>query len=164
LAVRKPFWHTQGWLEQIVMVEPHADVGRSAPSRLGVLFPAAARPLGPEHIRQYQAHLFRDRKLGANTVAQRVAALFFYIRTLGQEWSLDRGPYPKRPRQLPDILCPQEVDRLINAADSAVHRIIVMTLYATGVRRAELTQLRIQDIDSERMVVHVHGGKGRKDR
>ena len=121
--------------------------------------------LGPEHIRQYQAHLFRDRKLAANTVAQRVAALrFFYIQTLGQEWNLDRAPYPKRPRRLPNILSPQQVARLINAADSAFHRMIVMTLYATGVRRAELTQLRIQDIDSERMVVHVRGGKGRKDR
>ena len=121
--------------------------------------------LGPEHIRQYQAHLFRDRKLAANTVAQRVAALrFFYIRTLGQEWNLDRAPYPKRPRRLPNILSPQQVARLINAADSAFHRMIVMTLYATGVRRAELTQLQIQDIDSERMVVHVRGGKGRKDR
>jgi len=121
--------------------------------------------LEPEHIRQYQAHLFRDRKLAANTVAQRVAALrFFYIRTLGQEWNLDRAPYPKRPRRPPNILSPQQVARLINAADSAFHRMIVMTLYATGVRRAELTQLRISDIDSERMVVHVRGGKGRKDR
>ncbi len=121
--------------------------------------------LGPQHIRQYQAHLFRNRKLAANTVAQRVAALrFFYIQTLGQEWNLDRAPYPKRPRQLPNILSPQQVARLINAADSAFHRMIVMTLYATGVRRAELTQLQIQDVDSERMVVHVRGGKGRKDR
>ena len=98
-------------------------------------------------------------------MAQRVAALrFFYIQTLGQEWNLDRAPYPKRPRRLPNILSPQQVARLINAADSAFHRMIVMTLYATGLRRAELTQLRIQDIDSERMVVHVRGGKGRKDR
>ena len=110
--------------------------------------------LGPEHIRQYQAHLFRDRKLAANTVAQRVAALrFFYIKTLGQEWNLDRAPYPKRPRRLPNILSPQEVARLIDAADSAFHRVILMTLYATGVRRLELTQLRIQDIDSERLDV-----------
>ena len=53
---------------------------------------------------------------------------------------------------------------MIDAADSAFHRMIVMTLYATGVRRAELTQLKLNDIDSERMAVHVRGGKGRKDR
>lgn len=121
--------------------------------------------LGPEHIRQYQAHLFRDRKLHANTVSQRVAALrFFYIKTLGRQWILDRAPYPKRPRQLPNILSPEEVGRLIDAAQLPFYRTIVMTLYGTGVRRSELTQLRIQDIDSERMVVHVRGGKGRKDR
>jgi len=121
--------------------------------------------LGPEQIRQYQAHLFRDRKLAPNTVAQRVAALrFFYIRTLGQQWNLDRAPYPKRPRRLPSILSPQEVGRLIDAADSAFHRMIVMTLYATGVRRLELTRLEIADIDSERMLVHVRNGKGGTDR
>ena len=121
--------------------------------------------LGLEHIRQYQAHLFRDRKLAANTVAQRVAALrFFYIKTLGRNWKLERAPYPKRPRQLPNILSAQEVARLIEAARNPFYRTIVMTLYGTGVRRSELTQLRIQDIDSARMVVHVRGGKGRKDR
>ena len=121
--------------------------------------------LGPEHIRQYQAHLFRDRKLAANTVAQRVAALrFFYIKTLGRNWKLERAPYPKRPRQLPNILSAQEVARLIEATRNPFYRTIVMTLYGTGVRRSELTQLRIQDIDSARMVVHVRGGKGRKDR
>ncbi len=135
-------------------VENFAQYFKSRPDRLG-----------PEQIRQYQAHLFRERKLAPNTVAQRVAALrFFYNRTLGQEWNLDRAPYPKRPRRLPNILSPQQVTRLINAADSAFHRMIVMTLYATGVRRLELTRLEIHDIDSERMVVHVRNGKGGKDR
>ena len=121
--------------------------------------------LGPEHIRQYQAHLFRDRKLGANTVAQRLTGLrFFYFKTLRRSWDLSLTPYPKKPRRLPSILSPQEVARMIDAADSAFHRMIVMTLDATGVRRAELTQLKLNDIDSERMAVHVRGGKGRKDR
>ncbi len=121
--------------------------------------------LGPEHIRQYQAHLFRDRKLGANTVAQRLTGLrFFYFKTLRRSWDLSLTPYPKKPRRLPSILSAQEVARLIDAADSVFHRTILMTLYATGVRRAELTQLKLNDIDSERMVVHIRGGKGRKDR
>ena len=121
--------------------------------------------LGPEHIRQYQAHLFRDRKLGANSVAQRLTGLrFFYFKTLRRSWDLSLTPYPKKPRRLPSILSAQEVARLIEAADSVFHRTILMTLYATGVRRAELTQLQLNDIDSERMAVHVRGGKGRKDR
>ena len=121
--------------------------------------------LGPEHIRQYQAHLFRDRKLGANSVAQRLTGLrFFYFKTLRRSWDLSLTPYPKKPRRLPSILSPREVARLIDAADSVFHRTIVMTLYATGVRRAELTRLQLNDIDSERMAVHIRGGKGRKDR
>ncbi len=121
--------------------------------------------LGLEEIRKHQAHLFRDRKLAANTVAQHLAGLrFFYVKTLGQAWNLTYTPYPKRPRSLPSILSVEEVAHLIDAADSMFHRMIVMTLYATGVRRAELTQLQLNDIDSERMVVHVRGGKGRKDR
>ena len=121
--------------------------------------------LGPDHIRQYQAHLFRDRQLGANTVAQRLTGLrFFYFKTLRRSWDLSLTPYPKKPRRLPSILSQQEVARLIDAADSVFHRTILMTLYATGIRRAELTQLRLNDIDSERMALHVCGGKGRKDR
>ncbi len=121
--------------------------------------------LGPEHIRKYQAHLFRDRKLGANTVAQRLTGIrFFYFKTLRRSWDLSLTPYPKKPQQLPSILSQHEVEQLIDAAESAFHRMILMTLYATGVRRQELTRLELTDIDSERMTVHVRGGKGRKDR
>ena len=121
--------------------------------------------LGPEHSRQYQAHLFRDRKLAANSVAQRLTGLrFFYFKTLRRSWDLSLTPYPKKPRRLPSILSQQEVARLIDAADSMFHRMILMTLYATGVRRAELTRLQIDDIDSQRRAVHVRGGKGRQDR
>ena len=121
--------------------------------------------LGPEPIRQYQAHLFRDRKLAANSVAQRLTGLwFFYFKTLRRSWDLSLTPYPKKPRRLPSILSQQEVAQLIDAAESMFHRMILMTLYATGVRRAELTRLQIHDIDSQRRAVHVRGGKGRKDR
>src|SRR5438876_7481329 len=54
--------------------------------------------------------------------------------------------------------------RLIDAAELPFHRILLMTLYATGARRAEVAHLKISDIDSQRMVVHIRGGKGRKDR
>jgi site-specific recombinase XerD len=77
---------------------------------------------------------------------------------------VDETPYPKRPDTLPVVLNQKEVARLIDAALTPVHRAILMTLYATGLRRAELTRLQVADIDAERMVIHVLGGKGRKDR
>ena len=121
--------------------------------------------MGPEQIREYLAYLFRERKLAGNTVNARVGALrFFYIKTLKQTWSIEETPYPKKAIHLPVILSREEVTHLIESADTPFHRSLLMTLYATGVRRAELTHLKIADIDSQRMVIHIQGGKGRKDR
>ena len=121
--------------------------------------------LGPEHIRQYQAAMFRTWKLAPNTVTQRLAALrFLYIQVLKRGWSVAETPYPKKELHLPQILSQQEVARLIEATETPFQRILLMTLYATGARRAEVAHLKVTDIDSERMVVHIRGGKGRKDR
>jgi integrase/recombinase XerD len=121
--------------------------------------------LGPEHIRQYQAMLFTELKFSPNTVTLRLAALrFFYIHVLKKNWSIAETPYPKKVFHLPEILSQEEVARLIDAAEFPFHRILLMTLYATGARRAEVAHLKIRDIDSQRMVVHIRGGKGRKDR
>jgi integrase/recombinase XerD len=121
--------------------------------------------LGPRHIREYQAELFQKQKLSPGTVSIRLAALrFFYIKTLKKGWSVAETPYPKRAFHLPSILSQEEVTRLIDSALTPYHRILLMTLYATGVRNAELTHLKVSDIDSKRMVIHVQGGKGRTDR
>src|SRR5260370_1417405 len=120
--------------------------------------------LGPEEIREYIAHLFRVRKLTDNTVNQRVGALrFFYVKKLRKVWSVEETPYPKKRLHLPVILSQDEVSQLIESALTPFHRTILITLYATGVRRAELANLKIADIDSQRMLVHIPGGKGRKD-
>ena len=121
--------------------------------------------LGLEHVRQYQAHLFTDRKLEAVSVAQQVSALrFFYLKTLKRPWPVDDMPAPKRPIRLPEVLSREEVERLIEAAASPLHRIWLLVLYGAGVRREELIQLKIEDIDSGRMLIHIRQGKGKKDR
>ena len=121
--------------------------------------------LGPEHIRKYQAALFTQFRFSPNTVILRLASLrFFYIHVLKRNWSIAETPYPKKMRHLPGILSQEEVARLIEAADTPFHRILLMTLYATGARRAEAARLKVSDIDSQRMVVHIHEGKGGKDR
>src|SRR2546425_3648027 len=121
--------------------------------------------LGPEHIRQYQAALFTRWKLAPNTVTQRLAALrFFYVQVLKRGWSVAETSYPKKVLHLPQVLSPEEVARLIDAAEFPFHRMLLMTLYATGARREEVAHLKVSDIDSQRMVVHIRGGKGRKDR
>lgn len=121
--------------------------------------------LGLNHIRDYQAYLFRVRKLQPATVAVRLAALrFLYAAVLKRRWTVDEMPYPKRPDKLPAVLSQEEVARLIDHAATPVHRAVLMLLYGTGLRRAELTRLQLSDIDTGRMVIHVVGGKGRKDR
>jgi len=121
--------------------------------------------LEPAHIRQYQAYLFRERKLSPNTVNQRTGALrFFFITVLRKSWSIADTPYPKRNFRLPKVLSQGQVAKLIESATTPFYRIILMTLYATGLRRAELARLKVSDINSERMMIHVKGGKGHKDR
>jgi site-specific recombinase XerD len=121
--------------------------------------------LGPEHIRQYQAMLFTKLKFSPNTVTQRLGALrFFYIKVLKKNWSVAETPYPRKVIRLPEILSPEEVACLIDAAELPFYRILLMTLYGTGARRTEAAHLKVGDIDSRRMVVHIHGGKGNRDR
>jgi integrase/recombinase XerD len=121
--------------------------------------------LGPHHIREYQVHLFRDRHLSPGSVEQAVAALrFLYVKTLKRRYMHEHLPMPKRQRPLPDVLSLAEVQRLLDSACNLYHRAMLMTLYSTGMRRAEMCRLKVSDIDSERMIVHIHNGKGGRDR
>jgi integrase/recombinase XerD len=121
--------------------------------------------LGPEQIRDYQVHLFRDCKLSPGTVEGRGAALrFLYVKTLRRPYLQDDIPFPKRSRRLPLVLSPEEMTLLIDSAENLTHRAMMMTLYATGIRRAELCHLQVADIDSPRMVIHIRHGKGDRDR
>jgi integrase/recombinase XerD len=121
--------------------------------------------LGPEHMRLFQAHLFRERKLNARTVVQYSAGLrFFFVKTLKRHYMLESIPLPKEPRTLPKVLSQREVTTLIESAGNLMHRTILMMLYSTGMRRAELCQLKVSDIDRERMVIHIRQGKGQRDR
>jgi len=122
--------------------------------------------LGREHVRQYQLYLIEERKLRPKSVMVQMAALrFFYLKVLRRSYSRDDLPLPKGPRrQLPIVLSPDEVARLIAAAPNLRYRTILMTLYSTGMRRAELCQLRPEHIDKERMIIRIPNGKGGKSR
>ena len=121
--------------------------------------------LGPEQIRTYQVYLLNERKLGVRTVGHCTAALrFFFCKTLKRAYPIEEVPYPKAPRRLPIILTREEVIRLIDSASNLFHRAMLITLYSTGMRRAELCHLKVEDIDSTRMLIHIRQGKGGKDR
>jgi site-specific recombinase XerD len=121
--------------------------------------------LGKEQIRAYQVHLFQERKLGVRTVGLHTAALrFFFCKTLKRMYPVEEVPYPRAPRRLPIILTREEAIRLIDSASNLFHRAMLITMYSTGMRRAELCRLKVEDIDSTRMLIHIRQGKGGKDR
>ena len=121
--------------------------------------------LGPEHIRQYQAYLFQTKKLTPATVSQCVSALrFLFVKTLRRHFLAEHIPFPKRHKRLPIVLSPEEVSRLIDSASNLYHRALLMTLYSTGMRRAELCRLKVSDVDSQRMMIRIEQGKGSQDR
>jgi integrase/recombinase XerD len=134
-------------------------------ARFAKHFGRSPEKLGPDQIREYQVHLFKDCHLAPGTVQQHVAALrFLYVKTLKRPYMHEHLPMPKRQRPLPQVLSPAEVQRLLDSASNLYHRAMLMTLYSTGMRRAEMCRLKVADIDSERMVVHIRHGKGGRDR
>jgi integrase len=80
---------------------------------------------------------------------------FFYVHVLRRSFRWDELPYPNATGRLPIILSQEDVERIINAASDLLQRAILMTLYSTGMRCAELTRLTIGDIDSRRMEVRI---------
>jgi integrase/recombinase XerD len=121
--------------------------------------------IGPDDIRSYHAHLLGERKLAVSTVVVNVCALrFLYIKVLKRRDMKEDLPYPKERKHLPVILSPAEVARLLGSARNLYHRAMLMMLYATGLRRAEMCRLKVSDIDSKRMMLRVVQGKGGIDR
>jgi site-specific recombinase XerD len=95
--------------------------------------------LGPEELRQYQVYLLREKKLTPGGVEARMSALrFLYVRTLRRHEMREHLPFPKLPRKLPVAMSQQEVAKVIDSARNLLQRTILMVLYSTGARRAEL--------------------------
>jgi integrase/recombinase XerD len=139
----------------VIAVKQFAEYFGKSPDRLGA-----------EHLRRFQLYLLQEKKLASGTVEMRMSALrFFFKKTLKRrDVGLDDLPFPKRPRRLPTVLSPEEVTRLIEASRNLMHRTMLMVLYATGARRTEVSLLKVCDIDSQRMVIHIRQGKGSRDR
>ena len=136
-----------------------------AVERFATYFRTPPDQLNQSHLRTYQAYLLCERKLGPRTVKLHVSALrFFFVKTLKRPYMLEDLPFPKVPRRLPTILSTDEVTRLIDGARNLTDRTMLMVLYSTGMRNAELRHLQVGDIDSRRMLIHIQHGKGGRDR
>jgi integrase/recombinase XerD len=122
--------------------------------------------LGPAEIRAWQLYLAQDKRLAASSVTVAVSALrFLYTVTLRREWSIkDDIPSFRKPHQLPEVLSPKEVATFLDAVKIPKQRLILTVCYAAGLRVSEAVRLKPGAIDSQRMVIRVEAGKGRKDR
>lgn len=121
--------------------------------------------LGPEHVRTYQLYLLNERKLAWPTIQVRMAGLrFFYTRTLKQSWFDTEVAKPKVRRKLPVVWSREEVAALLAATRNLKHRALLATLYGAGLRCEEALHLRVNDIDSQRMIINIREGKGRHPR
>jgi integrase/recombinase XerD len=133
-----------------------------AVARLAKYFNKSPQNLGVEHVREYLLHLIQDNHAMPSTVLVNRAALrFVYVCTLKQNWFEDEIPQPKRRLTMPGILSTEEVTRMLDSTHNLKHWSILATFYATALRCGELQRLRVDDIDSKRMVLHVREGKGR---
>ena len=128
-------------------------------------FDQTAEQLGPEDIRDFQLHLVQEKKVGWSSFNQAVSGLrFLYRVTLPRPWHVKMIPFGKRPKKLPAVLGDQEVQELLQCIPNLKHRTVLLVCYAAGLRLAEVTHLKIADIDSQRMQLRVAHGKGDKER
>jgi site-specific recombinase XerD len=151
MQVRNFSPHTiDGYLRYVAQFATHFGV---SPDRLGA-----------EHIRTYQLHLLHQQVSESVFGLTMCALRFLYEKTLHRPWMVEYIPYPKQPKKLPVVLSRDEVQLLIRTPRHLKHRVILATLYTTGVRVSELCRLQGTDIDSGRMVIQVRQGKGKRDR
>ncbi len=117
-----------------------------------------------EDLRRYQLHLAAS-GAGVPTLNQTISTLrFFFKVTLGRPDIVERTAFVHEPSKLPVVLSPEEVARLLDAAPSLKYKTALSVAYGAGLRASEVVALKVSDIDSQRMVIRVEQGKGRKDR
>jgi integrase/recombinase XerD len=129
-------------------------------------FMRSPEELGAAEVRAFLLHQIEVEQLAYASYRQVYAALkFLYSVTLGRPGEVSRIPFPKRqPSGLPKVLTVDELSAFFAAVRKAKYRALFMTCYAAGLRLGEVCHLRVEDIDSQRMVIHVRAGKGGKGR
>lgn len=135
-----------------------------AVAQLAKFYHASPDRLTEEQIRHYLLHLSSVQKVarGTHTIAL-CGIKFFYQQTLSRQWTVLDIARPKREKKLPVVLSRDEVWHILDAVRISVYRTCLTTIYVCGLRLMEGALLQVPDVDSERLLLHIHG-KRRKDR
>lgn len=135
-----------------------------AVARFARHFKESPERLGANEIRAWQLHL-HDRGLSFSTYNCASCALrFLYGVVLGLPDMTTLVPFARREKKLPTLLSQDEVRAMLSSIAHGRDRVVVTVAYACGLRVSELAALRVKDVDGARKLLHVHAGKGRKDR
>ena len=121
--------------------------------------------LTEEHVRKYQDYLVSIKKVSISTQNQAINAIKFYFeKVLGFEKKKYEIERPRKEQKLPDILSKEEVANMIKFTKNLKHKSLIALIYSCGLRRSEAINLKLNDIDSKRMLIKIRGAKGKKDR
>jgi integrase/recombinase XerD len=121
--------------------------------------------LTEEQLRQYFLYLRNEKRVARSTSTVALCAIkFLYEHTLHRSWPTLALIRPPKEHKLPAVLSVDEVQRILGAVRRAPYRVCLTTIYAAGLRIQEGVQLQVSQIDSARLLIHIQGGKGGKDR
>jgi integrase/recombinase XerD len=127
--------------------------------------PRHPRELREGDIKGYLLHLLEKRSFSPSSVNQVFNALrFLYVDLYQMSFAIGSVPRPKKEKKLPVVLSEHEVKQILESTANLKHKALLMLIYSAGLRVGEATRLRPEDIDSDRNLIHIRGGKGRKDR
>jgi site-specific recombinase XerD len=135
-----------------------------AVSKFSRHFGAPPDRLSIEDVRTYQLHLIAQKRSWSHVNQAACALRFFYGVTMGQQEAFERIVNGREPEELPLVLAPDEIARFLESVAGLRNRVALTTAYAAGLRVSEVCRLKVTSIDSERMLIHVEGGKGGRDR
>jgi len=118
-----------------------------------------------DEINQYILELIRKKGISHSQQNQRINAIkFYYEKVLEREKLYFKIERPKRELKLPDVLSKEEIAAMIDSTDNLKHKCLIVMIYSCGLRRSEAIDMKISDIDSDRMLIKIRGAKGKKDR
>lgn len=118
-----------------------------------------------DNINNYILHLIKSKNISISQQNQRINAIkFYYEKVLNRQKQFYNLHRPKKEHKLPKVLSKNEVKKILDSSKNIKHKSILMLIYSAGLRRSELLNICISDIDSERMVINIRGAKGKKDR
>jgi len=115
-------------------------------------------------IKDYLVYLSEGKQSSTSTLNQAINALKFYYGSMLKKKFVYELKRPRKDKKLPVVLSKEEVAKILSSVDNLKHKTILMLTYSAGLRVGEVVRLKPEDIDSKRMLIHVKGSKGRKDR